>query len=62
MSIYLTTKKIIKTGRDTTGENLTVKDVDPVKLANLKKEWEELPEPKPTWEQYKRAKCRKTFK
>ena len=28
----------------------------------LKKEWEELPEPKPTWEQYKRAKCRKTFK
>ena len=26
----------------------------------LKKEWEELPEPKPTWEQYKRAKYRKT--
>ena len=25
----------------------------------LKKEWEELPEPKPTWEQYKRAKYRK---
>lgn len=39
--LRLTTKKIIKTGRDTTGENLTVKDVDPVKLANLKKEWED---------------------
>jgi len=28
----------------------------------MKKEWEELSEPKPTWEQFKRMKYRKTFK
>ena len=28
----------------------------------MKKEWEQLPEPKPTWEEYKLSKFRKTFK
>ena len=28
----------------------------------LKMEWEQLPNPKPTWEDYKRMKARKTFK
>ena len=28
----------------------------------MKKEWEELSEPKPTWEQFKRMKYRKTYK
>lgn len=28
----------------------------------LKMEWEQLPNPKPTWEEYKRIKFKKTFK
>ena len=28
----------------------------------LKMEWEQLPNPKPTWEDYKKLKFRKTFK
>ena len=28
----------------------------------LKLEWEKLPNPKPTWEEFKRIKFRKTFK
>ena len=28
----------------------------------LKMEWEQLPNPKPNWEDYKRLKFRKTFK
>jgi hypothetical protein len=28
----------------------------------IKKEWEELPEPKLTWEEFKRKKQKKTFK
>ena len=28
----------------------------------LKLEWEQLPNPKPTWEEFKRIKFRKTFK
>tara|TARA_B100001564_G_scaffold342815_1_gene338788 strand:- start:1 stop:126 length:126 start_codon:yes stop_codon:yes gene_type:complete len=28
----------------------------------LKIEWEQLPNPKPTWEEFKRIKFRKTFK
>ena len=28
----------------------------------IKKEWEELPEPKSTWEEFKRMKYRRTFK
>ena len=28
----------------------------------LKLEWEQLPNPKPTWEDFKRMKFRKTFK
>ena len=28
----------------------------------LKKEWEKLPNPKPTWEEYKGMKFRNTFK
>lgn len=28
----------------------------------MKKEWDNMPEPKPTWEDYKRQKQRRTFK
>ena len=39
--LRLTTKKIVKTKKDTVGNNLTIEEVDEVALEKLKKSWED---------------------